>query len=248
MQNNTSKLNTTLLIIVIVLLTVGIWAILSQKKNSNVENYDFPTQVDLRSKDNVVVRPDTPSKTPQQTDLTPTQSTSNNELKTYSNSSNGFSFSYPSTWRIVSDPLDKNQIKITTIDTVDNTGGASYPTYSITFKTTDKTFFNQPNRPIQTKYGEIAYDQNHNSILIDEQCRPVEDLEGSSLQGVRYGGSLMSDPAYSDSAIVTTNKNIIIVHTEMGIAPSDATRGQIKAILDSFSLLNGNKVFIPVCN
>lgn len=247
MQNNTSKLNTILLIIVIVLLAVGIWAILSQKKNSNVENYDSPTQADLQQKDNVVVRPDTPSKTSQQTDLTPTQSNSSSDLKTYSNSSNGFSFSYPSIWRIISDPLDTNQIKITTIDTVDNGGGA-YPVYSITFKTTDKTFFNQRNNPIQTKYGEITYDQNRNSILIDGQCRSVEGLEGSSLQGVRYGGSLMSDPAYGDSAIVTTNKNIIIVHTEMGIAPSDIIRAQIKKIFDSFSLLNGNKIFIPVCN
>ncbi len=253
MQNNTSKLNTILLIMVIILLAVGIWAILSQKKNSNVENYDFPTQADLKLKDDTFVQPNIPSKTPQQTDLTPTQSTSNNELKTYSNSNNGFSFKYPSDWVISENPLN-NSVKISTKSSsvigVDDVGRpiAYSLDYSIMFTKTDKTFFNQPNRPIQTKYGEITYDQNRNSILIDGQCRPAEGIEGSSLQGVRYGGSLMSDPAYGDSAIVTTNKNVIIVHTEMGVTPSDATRAQIKSILDSFSLINGNNVFIPVCN
>lgn len=251
MTQKTSTLNTILLVIVIILLAVGIWAILSSKKSTENVDYNFPTSADITngtsaSNQALITTPSTPGTV---VATKPTQSsTSSNELSTYSNSANGFSFKYPSRWKVIPDPLNSNQIKITTDDTMGGVDGGSYPSYAITFKVTDKTFFNQPNSPVQTKYGEITYDQNRNSILIDGQCRRAEGIEGSSVQGVRYGGSLMSDPAYGDSAIVTINKSIIIVHTEMGVTPSDATRAQIKAIFDSFTLLNGNKIFIPVCN
>jgi hypothetical protein len=247
MQNNTSKLNTVLLVIVIILLAVGIWSVLSSKKSTeNVGSFDFPTQADLQLKDDIFVQPNIPSKTSQQTDLTPTQSTSNNELKKYSNTNNGFSFDYPSTWRVVSDPLNTNQIKITTSDiSMIAEGNTPVPTFSITFKSVDQSFFNPE---IATKYGQVTYDRNLNCILIDGQCRATGSVENSSLQGVRYGGSSMSDPATGDSAILTTNKDIIIVHTEMGGPLSDDLRTQIKTIFDSFKLLDGNSVHILTYN
>lgn len=244
MQNNTSKLNTILLAIVIVLLVVGIWAVLSSKKSTkNVGSYDFPTQADLQSKEDTSAQLNIPSKTLQQTDLTPTQSASNNELNTYSNTHNGFSFNYPSTWRVISDPLNTNQIKITTSDiSMIADGNTPVPTFSITFKSVDQSFFNPE---IGTKYGQVTYDRNLNCILIDGKCRATGSIENSSLQGVRYGGSSMSDPATGDSAILTTNKDIIIVHTEMGGSLSEELRSQIKTIFDSFKLLNGNTIYIP---
>jgi hypothetical protein len=50
-MQNKSKLNTILVVIIIILLAVGIWAILSQKKNSNVVNYDFPVVTNNDSKE-----------------------------------------------------------------------------------------------------------------------------------------------------------------------------------------------------
>jgi hypothetical protein len=241
-MQNQSKINTVLLVIVIILLAVGIWAILIQKKSTeNIDN-NFPTSTDI----NNVSTPNTPvqmeSNIPTSSIADTIQSQTGPRVGNYSNSTNGFSFKYPSTWKAIDNAANK-QVKVTTNDAPADGNGA--PAFSITFTSTDQTFFNQR---ISTKYGEITYDQNRNRILIDGQCRAVESVQGSSLQGVKYGGSLMSDPAYGDSAIVTNNKNIIIVHTEMGTALSDATRAQIKSILDSFTLLNGNSIFIPVCN
>jgi len=58
-MQNTSKLNTILLIVAIVLLAAGIWAILSKKGNSESTTYNFPISEDITSEDSIP----TPNKT-----------------------------------------------------------------------------------------------------------------------------------------------------------------------------------------
>jgi hypothetical protein len=69
----------------------------------------------------------------------------------------------------------------------------------------------------------------------------------SSIKSIVYGGSLMSDPAYSNSAILTSNGQIIIVNSQQGAAITPELSTQLSKIASSFKLLNGNTVFIPEC-
>lgn len=244
-MQKSSKLNTILLVIVIILLAVGIGAVLSKKKNTDITNYNFPTTADLdQSTTTTMAQPTQPTTT-----TSSTQSQNQTTWNTYSNAQNSFSFKYPSDW-IISENSINNTVKISTksktVVGVDNSGNpvAYAPDYSITFTKTDKTFFNQP---INTKYGQVTYDEINNRVLIDGECRTVTALATSSIQGVTYGGSLMSTPAYGDSAIVTKNKDIIIVHTEQVDAMTDDLLIQVKTIMDSFTLLN-NKIITQSCS
>jgi hypothetical protein len=55
-MQNKSKLNTILLVIVIILLAIGIWAVLSKKQNTSVENYNFPTASDLTPQESTQIK------------------------------------------------------------------------------------------------------------------------------------------------------------------------------------------------
>lgn len=249
-MRNKSKLNTILLIIIIMLLAVGIWAILNQKKNSNVENYDFPKSADLISKDApAVINQTTQQVTTTTTDPASSKAVPSNTWGVYSNAQYGFSFEYPGDWILLED-FSKNSVKITTKSTsiigVDNVGNpvAYSPDYSITFTKTDKDFFNQP---INTKTGQITYDPNHNIVLVDGECRPPQQIFGSMIKGFYYGGSNMSSPAYGDYAITTMNGKVVIVHAEQGIAMTDPLLNQLTAIFNSFKLLKGNNSLITTC-
>ncbi len=188
-----------------------------------------------------------PTTTPQQT--TPPAATS----KTYSNTQYGFSFQYPNTWKVTEDK-SKKEVRIDTNDiAIYGQGYVPYPSWSITFKATDKSFFNPP---IGTKYGLIGYDESRSALTDGDRClssgklfgnNPPDANNTSSIQSITYGGSLMSDPAYSDSAILTTNGEIIIVHKEQGAPYTPEIGDQLSAIASSFKLLNGNTVFVPTC-
>ena len=167
-----------------------------------------------------------------------------NSLKTYTNSEYGFSFNYPNSWKLSEDKI-KKEVTVDTNDIASGVGGDySYPSWSITFKATDKSFFN--NNRVSTKYGIITYDENLKALMSD-QCLKAEKLLGGVIQAIRYGGSLMSDPAYSNSAILTSNGGIIIVNSYQGVAITPLISDQLSVIANSFKLLNGNTVFVPAC-
>lgn len=192
-----------------------------------------------------------PSTTSQVSTTTPpVEQPQNSAWKTYSSTLLGFSFKYPSDWKLTEDTAHK-QVTIATNDVGEVVEGHSFPSYSLSFKSTDKTFFS---KPINTKWGVITYDANRNAVLADGNClKPdplspsAEPLSSPSIQYFRYGGSLMSDPAYSDAAIVTTNYSIIIIHSEQGVGLPTPLQDQVDRIKNSFNLLNGNKVFVPTC-
>ncbi|MDB4984302.1 MAG: hypothetical protein JWM20_481 [Patescibacteria group bacterium] len=166
--------------------------------------------------------------------------------KTYSSTKLGFSFKYPDTWKLVED-LTKKTVTITSDSISDQYKGV--PLEQITFKATNKSFFTPP---VVTKVGAITYD-NASKSLVADGCLPASPLFGSagSIAAVNYGGSLMSDPAYSDSAILTKSDLIVISHRSMEAGSGEATNtlaqnqaGQVGA---SFSLVNNNEVFVPAC-
>jgi len=193
---------------------------------------------------------------------TPPASTS---MKTYSNTGLGFSFNYPSDWRLTEDTL-KKEVTIDTNDiggtNLENRDNPTYPSWKITFKAIDKSYFTQ--QRISTKMGIITYDETLKAFTVDDNgdlpggstCLKAVQLFGSNppnpnntsaIQSINYGGSLMSDPAYSDSAILTNNGEIIIIHSQQGTAATPELMNQLSKIASSFKLLNGNTVFVPAC-
>lgn len=168
------------------------------------------------------------------------------DSKTYSNNDYGFSFNYPSSWKISEDKVNK-EVTISTNEILPGADGSTYPSASITFKASNKTFFDNL-RP--TKIGVITYNENKSTIFADgDRCLKSNRLLGSlnsSVESITYGGSTMSTPAYGDSAILTTNGAIIIVHNAEDVFTPEL-RNQYSLIANSFKLLNGNQVFVPDC-
>lgn len=181
---------------------------------------------------------------------------SNSMWITYSNNKLGFSFQYPSTWKI---NTSENSVTVTS-DSSTNLGINNQnpiPLEQVTFTSTDKSFFNVP---INTKFGQITYDVNQNA-LVDSGESPARCLQATPLinipdgfkgiMGVHFGGSLMSDPAYSDFAILTNNGPIIIIASQSERGTDDdqnnLVQDQIIKVYSSLSLLNGNTVFVPAC-
>lgn len=180
------------------------------------------------------------------------------ETSTYNNPTYGFSFTYPSTWKLT-DRSDKT----VTISSDQLTGaaaaGSQIPVESISFRPVDKSFFTPH---INTKYGEIGYDESLKT-LVDVSEKPSRCLAASSLLGglhqagnaaiknITYGSSLMSDPVYTDSAILTKGGTIIIVREEYEPSTDEEKNkiaaDQVLKIANSFALLNGNSVVVPAC-
>jgi len=166
--------------------------------------------------------------------------------KTYLNTQYGFSFDYPNTWK-TSEDKNKKEVIVSTDDMVDR---MAYPSWSISFKSTDKNFFNTV-RP--TKMGVITYSEKESALFADDRCIKAEDFgfgttKNNLIKKFIYGGSMMSDPAYSNSAILTTDGNIIIVDSRQGVVITPDIDKQLSLITNSFKLLNNNKVFIPECS
>jgi hypothetical protein len=175
---------------------------------------------------------------------------------TYTNNVYGFSFIYPATWKVTEDD-NKKEVTVTSDTTVpaDQTGTGIMPLEVLSFGVTDKNFFNPP---LGTKYGEIAYD-NTLMTLVDSsstpaRCLPVAPIFNAptGVKGIAYAGSLMSDPAYRNSAILTKNGSIIIAAEDWETDNTDQTKNtaakdDVAKIANSFSLLNGNTVTVASC-
>ena len=188
------------------------------------------------------------------TPVTPSPKTS---LSTYTNADYGFSFQYPSGWKLSEDKTKKS----VTVKTMDY--GATVETQnldyeSITFQATTKAFFTPH---IGSKYGEIAYDDKQ-AAIVDVSSTPTRCLDTSTLlsglhqiisaiKTIPYAGSLMATPVYSNAAILTKNGTIVIV-TENSEPSTNATSAKevtadVNTIANSFTLLGGNTVVTPAC-
>jgi hypothetical protein len=235
-----------LLIVLGVVVVAGIaYYIGKNNAGQTVDNFTFTPPVELNH--------NTPVDATQNQQVQNSPAPTDSSIKTYSNTVYGFSFQYPSTWK-----LEENLMKKSVTLTSDANSGSNYPDNNpsgfmpiekITFTATDKSFFNS-NR-VSTKYGIITYDENQKALFSD-YCLKASKLFGGidgniSIQVVPFGGSLMSDPAYGDSAILTTSGEIIIVYTEQGAALTPLILKQMALIGNSFKLLEGNTVFVPSC-
>jgi hypothetical protein len=175
-----------------------------------------------------------------------------NGWKTYTNSVYGFSFEYPATWKLVEDN-NKKEVTLTS-DSV-TSGANSMPLEVLSFAATTKNFFNPP---LGTKYGEIAYDSNR-MTLVDSSSSPVRCLSAApifntagAIEGITYAGSMMSDPAYSNSAILLKNGGIVLADEDWEVDDTDqakntTAKADVAKIASSFTLLNGNTVSVAAC-
>jgi hypothetical protein len=169
------------------------------------------------------------------------------DWKTYYSSQYGFSFMYPSNWTLTE--KTNKQTGLAEVDISSNLDSdiPGVPAEEIDFSTVYKSYFSPP---IGTKYGNITYDDTK-MALVDQGSTPVRCLPVSSLLQIpnamasfTYSGSLMSDPAYMDYAILTKNGPIILVSDYIEGTTDTALRTNIA---DSFTLLNGNSAVVPAC-
>ena len=164
--------------------------------------------------------------------------------KIYSNKQYGFAFIYPSNWTLRENSSNKQVTVQTDTPTLEVIG----------FQDANKSFFTPY---VETKYGEIAYDNTQKTLVDASQtparCLPVSTLSGVSgaMKSIIYSGNLVSDPAHSESAVLTKTGSIIIASESWEVGSDQNQNKQIKddvaKILTSFTLLNGNTVSIPNC-
>jgi hypothetical protein len=131
-MKNTSKSNTVLLIIIVILLGVGIWVLTSKKDTSENTIYDFPTSEDLKPKKEVV------EVQPEQKNIQTTTSASNNQTYTYRN--HGFTLELPN--RIV--PYDsQSEGGPVTIIAYENKDGGTIRTSILGWVISNKAFYEE---------------------------------------------------------------------------------------------------------
>lgn len=246
MENKSFTRTPLLILIIIIFIALIIGAFLLGKQTS------VPTVVIQESStvkpDPMVItsQPITPSPTSSVTPA-PIPSIALNEIKTYKNDQYGLSFHYPSSW-IITDNPSKKSISIKS-DTTYSESNYSMPAEEITITSTNSSFFNPQ---INTKYGSISYDNNLRSLVDNGEaparCMPATPLFGSTnLKGITYSGSNMSTPAYSTSAVITSNGTIFIVNRSTGGSNSDPTSVQGLAVIRSLILTGGNTATYPTC-
>jgi hypothetical protein len=168
--------------------------------------------------------------------------------KTYSSAQYGFSFDYPSKWKVTEKTNTNGQpyVDLTSDIFSSDPQLSGIPEEEIQFSAVDTNYFNPP---IGTKFGMIGYDSKDN-LLIDttqpsQQCllvRPLLGIENAPL-GFRYDGSQMSTPAHFNYALITQNKKIILV-TEFSLEGDTllVVNQNVSKIALSFKLLNGDSI------
>jgi hypothetical protein len=171
-------------------------------------------------------------------------------ISTYTNSQYGFTFNYPSNWQLTESP-DKTSV---TIDAGITANGLDAFTLVFTIIPNDSF------QSVQTKVGNIIYDPTQNALVDTNEtparCLPYADLRGlaggaGNLSAFNYGGSIMSDPAYWESEILT-NKNYMLDVGESYERPSNDATNQIiqtgeNEIYSSLAFTNNVVARTPVC-
>jgi hypothetical protein len=157
--------------------------------------------------------------------------------KKYVDNTLGIQFEYPSHWK-VTEKKDTNSVTISS-----NTTSAM----DIMFSTIAKTSF----EPVNSKVGNISYDESQKALVdgldTPARCLPYRGLmnvEGSVV-AFQYAGSLMSTPAYSHYAVLTTGENMVLVH-ESSYMFDEKIAEEKKHIYESFKLIR-SEPFSPSC-
>lgn len=169
---------------------------------------------------------------------------------TYQNSKYGWGLTLPSGWRL-KENRDNGDVTIESYRSVSFDGyGAKQivPAATITLSTIRTSRFT----PVGTKVGDIKYDAKKKA-LVDAGSTPVRCLPSYGSYGVNkdipvfvFGGSMMSSPAYRDSAILLSDNNSVIVReVNHGISKGDA--GEIERLYRSLRLQEGVTALFPDC-
>jgi hypothetical protein len=172
--------------------------------------------------------------------------TSGYELLTYTNAKYGWSFKYPSTWK-VTENKDGTSVSVDSsarAASLNPESKATFPKFTLNFSTVKKTDFGTVN----SKWGIITFDLKKNALVADS-CLPVSTRIGVK-QGealFQYTGSLMSTPAYSGSAIVTDKDYLVIVSSEMYDSIDDTLAEGAGIIYATFQLAPEVYSIIPQC-
>lgn len=161
-------------------------------------------------------------------------------LSTYQNILYGWSLKYPSSWHI--------------LETLDGTGVSIFSDISANTKSIQTLKFSTIKKnefePISTKIGNVYFDLEQDALVDSlsepERCLPLRSFIGkaSDIPYFVYGGSTMSDPAYSDDAIITNQDYIITLYSNYF---DEAQRKTRNSVYNSFTLNHTVKAVIPEC-
>lgn len=190
-----------------------------------------------------------PKNNPAPTQATPTATTTP-AFETYTNSQYGFTFDYPSGWTLT-ESADKTSVTIDAGITANNLDA-----FTLVFTVVPYSAF----QSVQTKVGNISYDPTQNALVDTNEtparCLPYGDLQGlaggaGTLPAFNYGGSIMSDPAVWENAVLTNQNYLLDVGESYERPTDDATNAIIQAgenkIYSSLSFTNGVEARVPAC-
>jgi hypothetical protein len=169
---------------------------------------------------------------------------------TYQNSKFGWGLTLPSGWRL-KENRNNGDVTIESYRSVSFDGyGAKQvvPAATINLSTIRVSRFT----PVATKVGNVKYDAKKKA-LVDTGSTPTRCLPAYSAYGPNkdfplfvFGGSMMSSPAYRDSAILLSDDNAIIINeVNYGISKSDAS--EIESLYRSLRLKEGVTALFPDC-
>lgn len=177
------------------------------------------------------------------------------DIRVYTNKKSGWHFQYPSDWNIA-EKADGSGVTIESgvmVEGIMGTGVKS-PIFTLSFITKKKADFEE----VGTKVGQIKFDMTKNALVDiggpNIRCLPVNSKLGTtaSIPTFQYAGSMMSDPAYSTSAVISDKDFLVIINmltygrVEDDMLEADIENG-LRTIYSTFGL-GGNTVAVtPEC-
>lgn len=170
----------------------------------------------------------------------------------YTNQLYGWSFNYPKDWQ-VEENENKTGIEIVSHETVPSVRDPNQksPLFTLSISTIKKSDF----KPTDTKMGNIRFDLAQNALVdaldTPSRCLRMSDFN-SKMKMVIYGGSNMSTPAYSNSAVITDKDYLILINESTygnSETPTSETSLDVgkKMIFDSFTFPPGVSGITPDC-
>lgn len=168
------------------------------------------------------------------------------DLVTYTDETYGWSFAYaPEEWT-ATESTNGSGVTLSSKETTTqySRDGAPQSMTTIAFSTVKKADF----EPIGTKVGNISYDATFDGLVDtsggEVRCLPLGTPIGkdSRIWTFGYGGSLMSDPAYSYKAVITDQDYMVLIKTY-----SYEYDASVDALLTTFALSPEVTATFPIC-
>lgn len=167
------------------------------------------------------------------------QSVENDYWIEYINQNTGITFKYPSDWSIYE---REGIVTISDADSVELDEDRTTPNYSVSFALIDKTKINHT-----SGYGHVVYDAESDLIKKDEVCLDISKSTNEKPEWIMLGGSTMSTPAWTSSAILLDNSEAIKYTKFVYGSFAKEKEDIVSEILSSVKVVGEHNVSSKVC-